>query len=1101
MTDRGRPGHFPADMADFKVRNAVGGKGGPSSGGWPEFSRGARHLGERLELALIGAGLGMYDISFETGEFFADAGCLDILGYAEGELLPAIENWKKLVFPEDLPRLLKTFQLHLEGRTALAECEYRVRHKSGNWIWVLSRGKVVRWSDQRRPLWFTGTLLDVTWRKRARAVPRGGGMKAEAAAGGEPVTQPFGQDRFFQDLLDAIPCPVFYKDTHGVFLGCNSSFEEFVGLPRDEITGKSSYGLSPLEFAHIYHQTDMSLLRGGGQQVYELPVRFPDGDRRHMIFKKAVFADDNGNPAGFVGVMNDITDLRRAEAALRESERRYREVVENARTIILRIDTAGNIVFINEFAQKFFGFPENEIIGRSVIGTIAPTTEKSEKHLRAMIDNIGRRSGLYKEIECENIRRGGEPVWVNWTNRAIEDGTGRIREILCVGSDTTERRRVEDELRQTNEYLENIFENSPDAIGIVDRHGKFIRWNRMAAELYGYTFGELRGKSAFDMYADREEAERMLATLRAEGAVKKYEIHMNHKAGTVGLYEISIGLLKDGAGEVFGSVCVARDLSPLKKMVEDLRWEIDLRLEAEEALRESEAISHENARKYRDLSQEFHALLDAIPDRLLLIDRDYKVVWANRAAAAEIGKEDDVSSLIGTPCFVQWHQLGQPCEGCPVSEVFGTGRQARGEISTTEGGTLEVRSVPVKDEQGNVVNVINVARDLTEQRRLEKQIRHVQKMQAIGTLAGGIAHDFNNILGIILGYTDLGLIGAGRESAVHYQLEQVQNAVYRARELVKQILAFSRQGEHASSAVRLSSIIAETHRLLRAAVPSNIEIRQKIEPGSEGHDVILADPTQIHQVLMNLCTNAAHAMRVSGGVLDIALSHKVLARNEVWQSDLPPGSYVCLTVSDTGHGMSRETMDRIFEPFFSTKGPGEGTGLGLSVAYGIVQSHKGTISVYSEVGKGSVFRVYFPSCRCETTLDQMPARTLLTGTESILLVDDETDLVEVGKALLERLGYRVVACGDSSQALEIFRAAPDTFDLVITDQTMPHMTGVELAGKLFGIRPHMPIILVTGFSEVIAPAEAHKLGIREFLMKPLITEELSHCIRRVLDTH
>jgi CheY-like chemotaxis protein len=301
--------------------------------------------------------------------------------------------------------------------------------------------------------------------------------------------------------------------------------------------------------------------------------------------------------------------------------------------------------------------------------------------------------------------------------------------------------------------------------------------------------------------------------------------------------------------------------------------------------------------------------------------------------------------------------------------------------------------------------------------------------------------------------------------------------------------------------VRLSSIIAETHRLLRAAVPSNIEIRQKIEPGSEGHDFILADPTQIHQVLMNLCTNAAHAMRVSGGVLDIALSHKVLLRNDVGQSDLPPGPYVCLAVSDTGHGMSRETMDRIFEPFFSTKGPGEGTGLGLSVAYGIVQSHKGTITVSSEVGKGTVFRVYFPSCRCETTLDQMPARTLLTGTESILLVDDETDLVEVGKTLLERLGYRVVACGDSSQALEIFRAAPDTFDLVITDQTMPHMTGVELAGKLFGIRPHMPIILVTGFSEVIAPAEAHKLGIREFLMKPLITEELSHCIRRVLDTH
>jgi len=278
VTDKGRPGDVRADMADFKVQSAAGHKGGSSSAGSPVFSCGARQLGERLELALLGAGLGMYDISFQTEECFADAGCLDILGYSEGELPPGIENWKKLVFPEDLPRLLKTFQLHLDGRTALAECEYRVRHKSGNWIWVLSRGRVVRWSDRQGPLWFTGTLLDVTWRKRANAVLPGGGTGMEPSAGGETAdTGPFRQKQFFQDLLDAIPCPVFYKDSRGIFLGCNSSFEKFIGAPRDEIVGKSSYGLSPLEFAHIYHQTDMSLLRGGGEQVYELPVDFRTG--------------------------------------------------------------------------------------------------------------------------------------------------------------------------------------------------------------------------------------------------------------------------------------------------------------------------------------------------------------------------------------------------------------------------------------------------------------------------------------------------------------------------------------------------------------------------------------------------------------------------------------------------------------------------------------------------------------------------------------------------------------------------------------------------------------------------------------------------------
>lgn len=1272
MSKRVRHELAPLDLADSPGLPMTG-CAEPKNTAPRDFITGGQRIAERLELALQGAGLGMFDICLETAHCFVDRGCLDILGYDEEEIPSGLECWKNLIFPEDLPGLLETFEIHLNGKVPLVQCEYRVLHRSGKWIWVLSRGKVVQWSNRGKPLWFTGTLLDVNWKRNADPL-QGAYDKREyfpAAGDWHAEGPPAGRQDIFQYLLDAIPCPVFYKDTDGRFLGCNSAFEKFFGYTRNELVGKSSYELSPPELARVYHETDMNLLRSGGEQVYELQVTHPDDNLRQMMFKKAVFGSRES--AGFVGVLTDITDLRKAEAELRESERRYREVVENAQSIIIRTDPAGNIIFVNEFAQEFFGYSESEIEGKNIIELFTPDLDQSPDNFSKMLEISDPGSGPVPDNECENIRRDGERVFVNWKNRRITDEAGRIREILCVGSDITDRRRAEDELRRknqalsweaevdstmaelsrrlmeldsldeiallvlenakkltqsrlgyighidietrtilspvfaredacpllrdddlliafhnlaqwtakheqtvlangfedpellglssdghfplyrvlsvpaiakdkmlgrivlanstrdytghdaavlrglaalyamaaqnlratldlqrTNEYLENILESSPDAVGIVDGKGRFIRWNRMATDLYGYSFDEIRGKSAFQMYADSKELERMLATLRAEGTVKKYEIHLKRKDGEVGPYELSIGLLKDEAGKVFGSVCVSRDPSPLKKNVEDLRSEIALRLETEEALRQSEALSREKETKYRNLFQEFHALLDAIPDRLLLLDCDYKVVWANRAAAAELQREDDIPSLIGTLCFEEWHKLNEPCEGCPLAKVFSTGQSTDGEISTTDGRTLEVRSVPVKDEHGKTVHVINVTRDMTEYRKLERQIRHGQKMEAIGTLAGGIAHDFNNILGIILGYSELALTGTGRGTTVHYQLEQVQKAIYRAKELVKQILTFSRHSDPVSRPVRLSSIVLETFKLLRAAVPSVIEIKQIIEPAAEA-ELIQADPTQIQQILMNLSTNAVHAMRDRGGSLEIGLSQKVLSKSEIGQLGLAPGCYVCLTVRDTGHGMTQAVMERIFEPFYSTKGPGEGTGMGLSVVYGIVKSHKGAITVSSRKDKGTEFRVYFPSCKHAIASEERVPRSLLKGAETILLVDDEPDLVDVGKKLLENLGYRVVESIGPIHALEVFRADPGKFDLVITDLTMPYMTGLELAEKLLDVRQNTPIILVTGFSEMVSAEDSYKLGIQEFLMKPLINEELSHCIRRVLD--
>ncbi|MCD6334697.1 MAG: response regulator [Candidatus Latescibacteria bacterium] len=386
-------------------------------------------------------------------------------------------------------------------------------------------------------------------------------------------------------------------------------------------------------------------------------------------------------------------------------------------------------------------------------------------------------------------------------------------------------------------------------------------------------------------------------------------------------------------------------------------------------------------------------------------------------------------------------------------------------------------------------------REIEERKQVEKQLRQAQKMEAIGTLAGGIAHDFNNILAVILGFTEIAL-NMPEDTRTQHWLKQVLKAGERAKELVQQILAFSRETEQERKPVRITPILKETLKLLSASLPATIEIREDVAASG----TILGDPTQIHQVLMNLCTNAAYAMREEGGVLtvsqsDVELDVEAAAR----YPNLPPGSYLRLIVSDTGHGMDRAVMERIFDPYFTTKEPNEGTGLGLSVVHGIVQSYGGVITVDSEPGKGTSFHVVLPRIDREDTPKAETFAPLPTGNERILFIDDEEMLVEMGQEMLESLGYDVVALTNNLEALETFRAQPDRFDLVITDQTMPHKTGAELARELLRIRPDIPIILCTGFSEIITEKQAEATGIRRFLMKPILRREMAQTIRDLLD--
>ncbi len=382
--------------------------------------------------------------------------------------------------------------------------------------------------------------------------------------------------------------------------------------------------------------------------------------------------------------------------------------------------------------------------------------------------------------------------------------------------------------------------------------------------------------------------------------------------------------------------------------------------------------------------------------------------------------------------------------------------------------------------------------------RLEHELRQSQKMEAIGTLAGGIAHDFNNILTAIIGYTEMAQQKVAKQEAAARDLERVQEASSRAKELVKRILTFSRRDEQERKPVQLTAIVEEVLKLLRSTLPSTIEIHQHIATAPQ-MDTVLADPTQLHQMLMNLGTNAAHAMRALGGVLSVSLS-EVLANGSLTalHPGLRPGPCLRLTVSDTGHGMEAGIKERIFEPYFTTKKVGEGTGMGLAVVQGIVKNHGGAISVYSEPGQGTTFHIFLP--RAEGKIGRQPAPDQLPsgGTERILFVDDEAMLADLGMQLLESLGYTVTATVNSREALAFFRAEPQAFDLVITDMTMPGLTGHELAGELMAVRPDIPIILCTGFSEQMSEKTAKETGIKGYLMKPYTADSLNTTIRGVL---
>ncbi len=553
------------------------------------------------------------------------------------------------------------------------------------------------------------------------------------------------------------------------------------------------------------------------------------------------------------------------------------------------------------------------------------------------------------------------------------------------------------------------------------------------------------------------------------------------------------------AGDEIGQLAetfskMAKNLKESMTSITNYEKEIIDRKQAQESLIESE--------------ERFRSISDSAQDAIIMMDNKGEITYWNKAAenifqykSNEVLHKDLHALLVPK----RYHELFK--NGFEKFLITGEG-QAIGKIldlwAKRKNGVefpveLSLSSVKIKGKW----NAIGIIRDISERVKAEKdknelksQLAQAQKMESIGTLAGGIAHDFNNILTSIIGYTELALTDVEKGTLIEENLQEVRQGGNRATDLVKQILTFARQGEKELRPLRVSLIAKEALKLIRSAIPTSIQIEQNIVSESS----IMGDTTRIHQIFMNLCTNAAQAMEDDGGVLKVSLTDVGFdAGHTETQLSLKSGNYLELTVSDTGTGISPDVIQSIFEPYYTTKELGQGTGMGLAMVHGIVKSHGGEIAVESEVGKGTEFRIYLPVTKKATESIEYKTEDLPTGTERILFVDDELSIANMGRQILERQGYTVTIRTSSMEALALFRNKPDRFDLVITDMAMPHMTGDKFAVELMEIRPDIPVIICTGYSKRISEEQAAEIGIKAFTMKPLVMRDLANTVRKVLD--
>lgn len=961
-------------------------------------------------------------------------------------------------FPEDEYACVKH-----EGRSIIAEI---LDSKTGRYLWIKA-GPI--YDGNGRLIGAIETVRDITEKNEFEIRLR--------------------KERdFASTLVKASPAFFVAISPEGSTMMMNDAMLGALGYTAGEVEGAPYLEtFVPAEEHRSLSRGFSDIMNGNDAYVGENSVIARDGSRLLVEWHGRPVFDGKGNPECLFGIGIDITERKKIEENLKASEAKYRDIFENVSDFLYVHDLEGRFIETNLMFKDEMGY-SRDYLKSTRIQDIMP--ERFKSLFKSYLDRI-LRDGKDKG-SMVIVTKQGDHRTVEYRNSLIRDEQGNPVSIRGSARDVTEHIQADKALRKSEQQYRLLSENIRDVIWLVDMNLKYEYVSPSAVRLFGFTSEEIIAQSADKILSPESYnnivkilAEELEQETRGEKHASDWsrtiDVEMQRKDGSFFWAEITASFLRDSDGKPTHIVGVTRDITKRKA--------------AEDALRTSE--------------ERFRSLFEDSADAYLLIEEN-RFADCNRAALEmlKMASKEEILNMHPSDISPEHQPDGRRSDE-KAEEMMATAIEKGSHrfewMNRKSDGTdfpTEIVLTPITRAGKRLI--YTTLRDITEQKKAEEErrlyetrIMRSQKLEAIGTLAGGIAHDFNNILSAIIGYTELARDGVPEKSSTHRSLQEVLKAGDRAKDLVSQILTFSRQVQSEKRVVNVHLIVKEAMKLLRSSIPSSINIVHGIDPKSPP---VLADPTQIHQVIMNLCTNAYQAMINNCGTMTVSLnSFEVDDSFAADHLQLVPGPFVKLTVSDTGCGMDHTIMNRIFEPFFSTKEKTRGTGLGLATVHGIVAGLSGTITVTSTIGRGSTFDVYMPAYVGEDKEEQRERESVPAGNgEKILMVDDETAILEFGKNMIEQMGYSVTTVSSSTEALSLFAENPHGFDLVITDQTMPSMTGVQLSSEMMVLRKDIPIILITGYSETLSPDDAKNLGIRIYLEKPFTRMEIAAAIHEIL---
>lgn len=880
-----------------------------------------------------------------------------------------------------------------------------------------------------------------------------------------------GKEALLQSIFSSAPVGIGFV-VNRVFQWTNNRMTEITGYSSAELAGRSSRILYPSEeeFERV-GQEKYRQIKDSGTGSVDTRFKRKDGSIINIHLSSTPI-DPQDLTAGVTFTALDITERAQAAAAIEDNKERLQLALEGADLGMWDWDIQSDAMYYSPYYFSMLGYSPEELPHTPATWENLLHPEDKARALQHLQSCLGTKPAKWS-MEFRLRAKNGEYIWILGRGKVVEFGSdGSPLRAAGTHLDITAAKLAEKALLVSEERFRELFNNMGTAVAIygvvADGNDFTIRdMNKAALVSSHFEHYQVVGKSVMEVFPGVEDMGLLEVFQRVwKTGIPEYFPCSSYQDDRIALW-VENYVCKIPSGEI---VAIYDDITDRKK--------------AEDELLRSK--------------KEWAATFDVMADIITIQDKDMRIVRANKAAYTFLQAHS--GELKGKNCYEAFTGLSVPCPGCPLVDTLqDVGKHSAIIEHKNLGKIFQVSSAAILTDNGDLQYLVHVARDITEQKKMEEDLFQAHKLEAIGTLAGGIAHDFNNILTAIMGYAELVQYDLPETGTTRNNIDQILMAGKRAADLVQQILTFSRKAESRRQPLQAHLIIKEALKMLRALLPTTLAIEEHIDPECGS---ILADPTNIHQIMVNICTNAFHAMENEKGTLTVNLCRQEIAKEDISESNVSPGPFIVLSVRDTGRGMNKEVMARIFEPYFTTKEMDKGSGLGLAVIHGIVKAHNGFIRVESELGQGTTFHVCIPAM-AETHASTAPAYTdnknLPRGTERILVVDDESSIVSLNTSILELLGYQVTATTDSEEALDILRAHAKDFDLVITDQTMPKLSGVELAQEILKIKTDMPIILCSGYSSIITEDSALVLGIKKFVMKPVDITELSRIVRQVLD--